>query len=163
MTLEEIPSGSRVLLDANTLIYNAVGRSLSCNQLLRRGERRDVNLLLSATTAAEARHALMLAEARAKGLISGSNPARRLGEKPDLVQQLSVYQDQERQLRGVVTLIELTVPLLDLSADVSRETGLLTNFPIRAAGTAAGGPTNWTGRTAAPGSRPPWRPPCPRP
>lgn len=127
MSLDEVPLGARVLVDANIIIYYSAGLSLSCRRLLLRGERREVELYISAATLAEARHGLMIAEARSKNLFVGSNPARRLRENPGIVRQLSSYREIENALASALQTVDLTPAILEAGFDASREWGLLTN------------------------------------
>jgi predicted nucleic acid-binding protein len=74
----------------------------------------------------------MIADARAAGLASGSNPARRLASRPEMVRALGVYRDK------VLALARLGVgfepcgrdDLFDAAFGFQRRYGLLTNDSV---------------------------------
>jgi predicted nucleic acid-binding protein len=69
-SIRDIPNGTDVFIDANVLIYGLVGKSAECKNLLERCSREEVFGLCLYETANEATHRFMLAEAKAKGLVS---------------------------------------------------------------------------------------------
>ena len=89
-TIRDIPSGTDVFIDANVLIYGLVGQSVECKDLLERCSREEVFGLCLYEIANEATHRFMLAEAKAKGLISSEN-VRELRSKPQVVRNLTDY------------------------------------------------------------------------
>ncbi len=88
MTPDDIPAGSRVLLDANGLIYARRGVSAQCQRLLERCAAGEVAGILTTLVLAEYCHRRMMQEAQSRGL-AATNPAKALGENPALVRQLS--------------------------------------------------------------------------
>ena len=72
MSLDAIPAGSRVLIDANILIYARGGMSEQCRRFLVRCAEREVSGVLSSIALAEFCHRRMMQEAQSLGL-SGSN------------------------------------------------------------------------------------------
>jgi predicted nucleic acid-binding protein len=106
MSLAEIPAGSRLLLDANILIYAKRGMSQQCRQLLQRCAQREIAGFITTIVAAEFCHRRMMQEAQSQGL-AGSNPARALGQNPALVRQLTQYrQDLEDLFAGEFFCLE---------------------------------------------------------
>lgn len=100
MTLEAIPAGSDVLLDANILIYARRGMSEQCRGLLARCTNGEVRGLLTTVGVAEFCHRRMMQEAQSLGLVA-SNPAKALSQNPALIRQLSHYaRDVEDVLSG---------------------------------------------------------------
>ncbi|MHB2016379.1 MAG: type II toxin-antitoxin system VapC family toxin [Candidatus Xenobia bacterium] len=120
-----------MLLDANVLVYNAADLSLQCTRVLERGERGELRLFLSSTGHAECLHRLMIAEARHRGLLKGSNPARSLKEHPDTVKQLKDYLLVEDVLTMAgVGVLPLTREVLRKTHPLRARYGLLVNDSI---------------------------------
>lgn len=128
MTLDRIPSGARVFVDSTIFVYHFTRASLDCRRCLERCERGDIKGVTSALVLSEVAHRLMMIEARSRGLVSPGNLVRKLRERPDVVRQLHVYQDQVEQ----IALMGIEVAPLehrDLlhSAPFRARHGLLTN------------------------------------
>lgn len=126
MTLDDIPDGSRVLVDANIIIYMLGRKSPQCRSLLARCDSGTVQGWITTTIAAEVCHRRMMQEAQSCGLAS-SNPARALGQNKRLIQQLSQYSSETRDLLGGGLEVE-TVKIEDyyLALELQRQHGLLT-------------------------------------
>jgi predicted nucleic acid-binding protein len=75
MSLDTIPAGARVLIDANVLIYAKRALSEQCRRLLERSAKHEVSGILTTISVAEFCHRRMMQEAQSRGL-SGSNPAK---------------------------------------------------------------------------------------
>jgi len=126
-SLERIPAGSDVFIDANILVYGVSGQSQQCRQLLERCSREEVIGICLFEIVNEATHRFMLAEAKSKGLIT-SETARDLRQHYKLIPTLTDYwRDTER-------VLSLNILLLATSEDVVRAAhkerltaGLLTN------------------------------------
>jgi predicted nucleic acid-binding protein len=130
MIFANIPQGSRVFLDANTLIYHAGADPTygpACKQLVERIARREVEGYTSAHVLGDVAHRLMTLEAiaslgwAAKGIVS------RLRHNPAEVQKLTRF----RQAIDDVGQMGLHVLPLDFSAVsaaavLSQQYGLLT-------------------------------------
>jgi predicted nucleic acid-binding protein len=70
----------------------------------------------------------MVAEAIAKGLVTARTAVRKLGEAPEVVKQLTQYQDDVRKIPHMhLTILPLTLEIVQASADVRKGEGLLTN------------------------------------
>ena len=107
MTLNDIPSGSAVLLDANILIYARRRVSAQCQHLLERCATRDIQGFLTAIAVAEFCHRRMMQEAQSLGF-AGANPAKTIGQNRQLLGQLSQYShDVEDLLAGDLTILPL--------------------------------------------------------
>jgi predicted nucleic acid-binding protein len=139
MTLDDIPAGSRVLVDANILIYARRGMSEQCRRFLERCARREVSGVLTGIAVAEFNHRRMMQEAQSRGL-SGSNPAKALGQQPTLVRQLTQYrQELDDLLAGDFLVLELHSMDFPPALELQRQHGLLTNDSLQlAVGARAG-------------------------
>ena len=127
-SLDELPDGSEVFIDAPIFVYHFTGSSESCRGFLERCERGALQGVTSAVTLAETTHRLMLIEAVSAGLVTPGNVVRKLRERPELVRRLGAYQDrvEEIPLMGIqVEAVDLRTLLL--AAGVRRRHGLLTN------------------------------------
>ena len=128
MTLAELRAGDRVFIDANIFIYHFGGRSEECKIRLERCARRELLGYTSTAILAEVLHRLMVAEAIAKGLVTAKTAVRKLGEQPELVKQLTQYQDDVDKIPQMsLTILDLTREIVTASAEVRKDEGLLTN------------------------------------
>ena len=133
MNLQDIVNGSTVFLDTNVLLYARNRRSPQCRQLLLRCEQGAVNGVVSLPTLAEFSHRCMVQEAQSNGLV-GSNPARALSERPELVRQLSAYAESVRDLldSSLVVAESQTADFL-VALEIQKQHGLLTNDALNLA------------------------------
>jgi predicted nucleic acid-binding protein len=122
MTLDDIPDGSRVLVDANIIIYMLGRKSPQCRSLLARCDSGAVQGWITTTIAAEVCHRRMMQEAQSRGLAG-----RAIGQNKKLIQQLSKYSSETRDLLGGGLEVE-TVKIEDyyLALELQRQHGLLT-------------------------------------
>jgi predicted nucleic acid-binding protein len=131
MTFLDIPAGSDVFVDANTLIYAFLPDPRfgpPCEQLLRRIEYKQLRGFSSSHVVAEMAHRLMTLEAA--GLLGRSlaGMANWLKRHPAEVQRLVHYRQAIDELTMIgVQILPVTGPHDSLAADVSRQFGLLTN------------------------------------
>jgi predicted nucleic acid-binding protein len=133
MTLDDIPAGSAVLLDANILIYARRGASAQCQRLLARCAAREVRGFLTTIAVAEFCHRRMMQEAQSLGL-AASNPAKALSQNTALLGKLSQYRcDVEDLLAGDLTILSLDATDLTLALELQRQHGLLTNDSLHLA------------------------------
>lgn len=133
MSLDAIPAGARVLIDANILIYAKRAISKQSRKLLERCAQQEVIGVLTTIVVAEFCHRRMMQEAQSRGL-SGSNPAKALAQTPALVRQLAQYrQEVEDLLSG--DLLVLAVQNMDYTKalELQRTQGLLTNDSLNLA------------------------------
>jgi len=128
MSLADLRDEDRVFIDANIFIYHFGGRSLECKALLERCARRDLLGYTSTPVLAEVLHRRMVAEAIAKGLVTARTAVRKLGETPEMVRQLTQYQDDVSKIPHMhLTILPLTLEIVQASAEVRKGEGLLTN------------------------------------
>ena len=70
----------------------------------------------------------MVAEAVAKGLVTARTAVRKLGETPELVKQLTQYQEEVNKIQEMnLAIVSLTPEIVQASAAVRSSEGLLTN------------------------------------
>lgn len=126
MNLDDVANGSRLLVDANIIIYMLGRRSVQCRSFLARCESGAIEGWITTTVVAEVGHRRMMQEAQSRGLVS-SNPARALGQNRKLVPQLSTYAAEVRNLLGGGLEVE-TVRSEDFSLglELQKQHGLLT-------------------------------------
>jgi predicted nucleic acid-binding protein len=127
-TLDQIPSQTRVFVDAPIFIYHFTGLSEECRRFLERCESAEVDGVTSSVVVAEVAHRLMMVEAVAEGRVTPGNVARKLRGRPDLVRGLQRYQDQvERIPLMSVGIVPVDSGTMLRSASVRSEHGLLVN------------------------------------
>ena len=132
MNLDDIPSGSLCVIDANVLLYAEQGVSGQAQRLLRRCSKGELTGILPQPIWQEISHRLMLAEAAMKhGRLPG-NPAAFLARRPDIVRSLSLYQSKVRNLLGLGLRFESCTQddLLQSAFALQRRHGLLTNDSV---------------------------------
>jgi predicted nucleic acid-binding protein len=130
-SLPEIPAGTSVFLDATIFLYHFTGVSPSCRSLLASCEAGRLHGLTSTVAVAEVTHRLMTIEAVARGLVAPGNVVKKLRERPEIVRQLSLYQDQSEKIPWMgVEVVPLDRRLLAISAPLRTRYGLLTNDSI---------------------------------
>jgi len=97
MNLTDIHNGARVLLDTNILIYARRGISPQCRALLDRCQGEAIQGVITPFIVAEFCHRRMMQDAQAGGF-AGSNPAKTLTERPEIIRNLAVYAEDTRAL-----------------------------------------------------------------
>jgi len=128
MALADLRDGDRVCIDANIFIYHFGGQSLACKALLERCARRELLGYTSTSVLAEVLHRRMVAEAIAQGLVTARTAGRKLGETPEMVKQLTQYQEDGCKIPHMhLTILPLTLAIVPASAEVRTGEGLLTN------------------------------------
>jgi predicted nucleic acid-binding protein len=132
-SLDCVPDGSRVLVDANILLYAAAGHSPQSLRFLHRCAEGALDGIVTTVILAEFTHRRTLQEAQALGLVA-SNPARALSERRELLGRLGGYSLEVRDLLGGGLQVE---PVLaeDFRAalDLQRNLHLLTNDSLNIA------------------------------
>ena len=133
MKLEAILNGSSICIDTNVLIYARRNRSQQCRGLLVRCESKAVIGVITSLVLAEFCHRRMMQESQALGLTM-SNPAKSLGQRPDMVRQLSGYADDVRALAaGDLTIVPIEATDFAVALELQRQHGLLTNDSLNLA------------------------------
>ena len=135
MNLDDIPSGSLCVIDTNVLLYAEQGISPQAQRLLRRVEKREIIGILPQPVWQELTHKLMLAEAMMLGQITGGNPAKQLGAKPEVIKRLAIYRDK---VAALVTLglgfeVCTRIDLIEKALPLQERYGLMTNDSVIAA------------------------------
>jgi len=134
MKLEDLPSGARIFVDANILIYHFSGISLECRAFLQRCESRQVEAFTGVHILLEITHRLMVLEALQKGLITGGQPARKLKEQPEIIKSLRAYNQSVRQIpRLRIRVRTITSAIVRASETIRMQEGLMTNDSVTVA------------------------------
>ena len=128
MSLADLRDGDRVFIDANIFIYHFGGRSLECKAMLERCARRALLGYTSTLVLAAVLHRRMVAEAIATGVVTARTAVRKRAETPEIVKHLTQYQDDVRNIPHMhLTMLPLTLAIVQASAEVRQRDGLLTN------------------------------------
>jgi predicted nucleic acid-binding protein len=134
VTLDTLPSGSAVFIDANCLVYAFDSQSphhLACRALLDRVENGDLEGFTSAHVLGEVSHRLMTIEAVSLSNRPLTGMANWLRRHPSEVQRLNRYRQAIDELALVgVKILPVNGGHVSRAADVSRQHGLLTNDAI---------------------------------
>ena len=134
MTLDEIPSGATVYVDANIFIYRFTRQSDQCRLFLARCCSMDLRGATGSHVILEVAHRLMMIEAVDRGLVSGRNIPSRLKRRPELVGMLG---DTRRWIEAVVdfniTVLVPTWSIIESSLSWQSRYGLLVNDSVSAA------------------------------
>ncbi|MBK7868266.1 MAG: type II toxin-antitoxin system VapC family toxin [Ignavibacteriales bacterium] len=128
MNLHSIDPSKSIILDANILLYGIQRKSAQCVELIGRIGGGELNCHITSHILAEVMHVLMIEEARSIGEITGGNPAKKLSEKPGLVNSLYLYESVFEDILNLGMNIEV-IEKEDLTEAlaVQRKYGLLTN------------------------------------
>lgn len=137
-TLNQIPANVSLLLDANIVIYALfpqVSQHESCQKLLERGARGELQLHLAVNTAADVIHRAMVLELLAQGSFQKSADAvTYLKKNPQAVQNLTRYKTILRDLKPAqINILPLTYRDLHNSRLFRDEYGLMVNDSIMVA------------------------------
>ncbi len=126
-TLPDIPSNSRLLIDANILIYAAGGQSRQCMQLLDRCAREEVRGITTLEVLSEVCHRLMLAEALAAGAIQRATAAA-LRQRRGAIADLRHYWSFIGCVFDIgLVILDLDVPRFRRAQTIRQSHRLLTN------------------------------------
>jgi predicted nucleic acid-binding protein len=142
-TLDELGRGERIFVDANVFIYHFTGLSADCRAFLERCETRDVEGVTSVVVLAEVAHRLMMIEALERGLVTPGQVSRKLRERPEVIEQLSRYEEQIER----VPLFNIEVRAVEFgellrAAETRRTGGLLVNDSLIVASARAANARN---------------------
>ena len=134
MKLEDLPDGTRILVDANILIYHFSGISLECRAFRQRCESRQVEAFTGVHIVLEVTHRLMILEALQKGLITGGQPARKLQEQPEIIKVLHEYNQSVQHIPRLNIRVR-TVTSADVRASeaIRVQEGVMTNDSVTVA------------------------------
>jgi predicted nucleic acid-binding protein len=127
MTLNDLPDGATVYLDANIFVCDFTGQSAECATLLLRTKAGEMTAVTGAQVITETVHRLMVIEAVERGLITAGNPARKLRQHPEVVRQLTRYWQAIEKLRTFrLRIFPLTMADVRRSQAIRDSCGLLT-------------------------------------
>ena len=117
-SLAKLAAEQTVFIDANIFIYHFTGLSQECSGFLVRCEHGDLWGVTGIHVLLEVLHRLMMIEAVTKGLVAPGNVAKKLREKPSVVEQLVDYQIQTE------AILELGIEVTGLTSDHLRRSSL---------------------------------------
>lgn len=127
MSLNDLPDGATVYLDANIFVYDFTGQSAECATLLLRAKTGDMEAVTGAQVITETVHRLMALEAVQRGLITAGNPARKLRQHPEVIKQLTAYWQAVEKLRTFrLRIFPLTMADVRRTQAIRDMYGLLT-------------------------------------
>ena len=133
MNLDDISDGGSVFVDANVILYALDHKSAGCRRFVARCHARALEGTISTVTLAEIEHRRMVEESRANGL-TGSNPARTLAHRPELIRELRIYAEDVRDLLAGDLHVEAVRPEdFYVALELQRQHGLLTNDSLNLA------------------------------
>jgi len=132
--LTELTAEQTIFVDANIFIYHFTGLSQECSDFLARCESGELWGVTGIHVLLEVLHRLMMVETVTKGLVAPGNVAKKLREKPHVVEQLVDYQIQtEAILEMGIDVVGLTLDHLKASLRYRRRDGLLVNDSLTVA------------------------------
>jgi len=112
-TLNAIPAGSNLILDASVFVYGLTAQSAECRTLLERCSTEEVFGITLFEVLHKATHVFRLGEAKAKGLFTATEKgARYLSRHPNEVKNLSDYWTNTQRL------LALNILLLPMERDI---------------------------------------------
>jgi uncharacterized protein len=130
MTFAQIPSGTAIFLDANTLIYhfgNDPAYGAACTQLIKRVELRDLTGFTSAHALADAAHRLTTLEAINRNGWPLAGIAARLRKRHAEILRLNVYRQAIARIPLLgIQVLPVTHPLVEAATLLSQQHELLT-------------------------------------
>jgi predicted nucleic acid-binding protein len=131
MTFDDIPTGSAVFVDANTFVYYFEPHPVfgpACQQLFLRIENNELQGFTSSQVLSDVVHRVMTQEAATVFSRPMTGIANWLKQHPAEVQRLSRHRlaVDDVSLIGIQVL-PVTISLVSLAADISRQFGLLTD------------------------------------
>lgn len=134
-TFRQILANTRVMLDANVVIYALfpqLNHYEACKALLERGVKKEIQLHLTVNTAADVIHRTMVLEFLGQGGVQKSADAvLYLKQNPQAVQQLTHYKTILSDLRqSRIDILPLTHRDLHNSRQFRDKYGMMTNDSI---------------------------------
>src|SRR5258708_5484665 len=130
MTCSDVSNGSRVFIDANTLVYHAIADppyGPACKQLIERVARKEIQGLVSAHVLADLSHRVMTAEAMQSFGWPSKGVAVRLRGHPEEIRKLiSFTQAVDEVSRIGIQVVPIGLALVSKANVLSVRLGLLT-------------------------------------
>lgn len=134
MTLDQIPAGAQVFVDANILVYHFQPHpsfGAMCHRLVARIERQEIEGFTSSALLGEVAHRLMIIEASALPGWAGGKTLNRLKQQPHVVRQLTLFETSvEAVLQSKIRVLPVPGPVVGVAVTVCRQHSLLTNDGI---------------------------------
>ncbi len=128
MTLDDIPSETRVLIDANILLYASAGKSPQAATLVKRCAQGAVDGVITTVVLGELCHRWMMEEALHKGFATSGNPARQLAKNKAIIPQLSNYSALTTAvINGTLEIAPVEPADFVAALQLQRQWSLLTN------------------------------------
>jgi len=131
MTFDDLPAGSSVFLDANTLIYPFAPEPVfgpPCAWLIRRIEDQQLIAFTATHVLSEVSHRLMAIEAVQRFGWPVRGIAQRMRHHPADVQQLTTFrQTVETILQSRIQVLAISPAWIATATALSQQTGLLSN------------------------------------
>jgi predicted nucleic acid-binding protein len=131
VTIDKIPAGLAVFIDANCLVYEATADPTygpACKRLLERIENKEFPGYTSAHVLAETAHRLMTIEVANRLSRPLTGMANWLRRHPAEVQQCKSHRQAIDELAAIpLTVLLVNGSLVSRAADLSAQFGLLTN------------------------------------
>ena len=133
-SLDHLPSGATVFIDANIFVYHFVESSEQCKTFLARCEQGELFGVTGVHVLLEVLHRLMMIEAVEAGLVSPGNVPRKLRERRGVVEQLQTYQDYTDTIPDMgIDIRPLTADIIQDSLPYRQRYGLLVNDSVSVA------------------------------
>lgn len=130
MTFADIPQGSQVFLDANTIVYHAgadPNYGAACKQLMERIARHEIEGFTSAHVLSDVAHRLMTLEAIASLGWAVKGIAVRLRQNPAEIQKLSRFRQALDEVAQIgVHVLTIDYSLVYAGTALSQRYGLLS-------------------------------------
>jgi predicted nucleic acid-binding protein len=130
MTFANIPNGSQVFIDANTLVYHATADATygaACKQLLERIARRAIEGFTSAHALGDVAHRVMTVEAITQFGWPAKGIGQRLRKHPADVQKLTRFRQAVEEVAQIgIQVLPIEGPLVSPATLLSQPYGLLT-------------------------------------
>jgi predicted nucleic acid-binding protein len=137
MIFADIPRGSPVFLNTNTLIFHFIAHArfgAACTELVERMDRQEIQGFTSTHILGELAHRLMTIEAAQLFGWLFPGIVYRLQQHPAEVQQLTLFQRAvDEVLASTIPVLTIVPSLVSAAALISRSTGLLSNDALAVA------------------------------
>lgn len=134
MSLTKISKGTSIMLDANIIAYALLQidpYAKSCQALIRRASRRELNAYTDAISAAAVIHRAMMVEAAERYKLNGREVVNYLKKNPEAIKQLTRYKTIPSALtRARIKILDVTYREIHASKQYRDSYGLLTNDSI---------------------------------
>lgn len=128
MSLDQIADGSRVLIDANLLLYASAGKSPQCATLIRRCAHGAIEGVITSVILGELCHRWMMEEAVHQGFITSGNPARQLAKNQAIIPQLSNYARLTNAVvNGALNIVPVEAGDFPVALGLQSQWSLMTN------------------------------------